>query len=168
MDKRYFLMLIIIVVCFINLFLIVNHSDVVGSANVECGQYICSIPYGFSLYESKSDEITLVDSNRNSSIFIDSQLRNNDNVSARQNRLLNDNKTYIILGNGTIDVNGITIDSIYYTNVNHTQNYSVFYFDKFNNSFKILITGFDYDTERNYPIDLLTEIITSLKINHRI
>ena len=59
MDKRYGLILIIFIVCIVNLFIVSDVSDVVGSASAECGDFIFSLPEGFTLYDSNPKHVLI-------------------------------------------------------------------------------------------------------------
>ena len=54
MDKRYFLMIIIIVLSMMNLYVVMNNSDVVGTASVSFGDYIFTSPNNFDLLTKRS------------------------------------------------------------------------------------------------------------------
>lgn len=167
MDKRYILILIIIFASAINLYFIASNSDIIGSANVECGQYISIIPQGFSLYESKTNEVLVFDNSRDMGVFINSKINPQDTYKNRCD-YIKSNSSLKLLSNGTINDNGIDIDSIYYYDSVKNRNYSVFYFEKFNNSFKVGIDGFNQDLDRNKTLDIITDIVDSLKLNYKI
>ena len=158
MDKRYLLILIIILICFIGLFVIANNSDNIGSASVACGQYSLQIPNGFSLYDSSRDSVHIYNGNSGININVYSNLRKNDTFNNRFN-LLSNTSEFHILSNGSIDANGIKIDSVYYKDVGTNQNKSHHYFSKGNNSFRIFVYDFNYDQDLNKTFHVLISFI---------
>lgn len=164
MDKRYFLIIVIFVACMFSLYNIALNSDVIGSANVECGKYICTLPNGFSKYDSDNTHVVCSDG-KGMTIYIYTDLSNNSNYA---NKLLDidQNKDYNIKSNGTINFNGLNIDSIFYYKENGS-NRSTFYFNKNNDNFRIIITGFNYDTQYNETMDIACTIADSMRLNHK-
>ena len=65
MDKRYLLIILIIGICAVNLYLISNTSDVVGSAYVDVGNYTFSLPNGFVLDSDKGNQVSIINSDTN-------------------------------------------------------------------------------------------------------
>ena len=167
MDKRYLLMIVIIFVCFVNLYLIAVNSDVVGSATVEVGQYTCSIPHGFSLYDSDKNHAYLIDTNSKIIIHIYANLSDNSTYDNKVNEIIN-NSDYKLLSNGTINMGGIDIDSIYYREYDNNQNRSTFYFTKENETFRIIIMDFNYDADLNKTLDYVAVIVDSMKKDYRL
>lgn len=167
MDKRYFLIIIIICVCCINLYLISSVSNVVGSASVDVGNYTFSLPEGFTFYEDKANGISISNTNTKMVIGLYVPLEDKDTFANRFNNINNSAK-YDIISNGSINSGGIAIDSIYYRDVNDLTNYSTFYFTKFNHNFRILVTGFNYDLDKNKTIDIVTGIVNSIRTNYKV
>lgn len=164
MDKRYFLIIMIIIVCCFSLYNIAIHSDVIGSATVQCGKYTCSLPNGFSLYDSESNQIDCRNDN-GTYIHIYTDLAEGSNYTNKYNEL-NQSNEYHILSNGSINYNNITIHSIFYSQENDG-NRSTFYFSKDNASFRIIIVGYDYDTQQNETINIACNIADSMKLNYK-
>lgn len=167
MDKRYFLIIIIIGVCCINLYMISNVSDVVGSASADAGKYTFTLPNGFSLYEHPRSEAQIFNPDSNITIRIFTTLGKHDNFSTKYEEIDNDNN-FKILSNGTINDNGIIIQSLFYQEIENSNNRSTFYFTKDNNNFRILAVGFNYDSQKNETIDIVTQIIDSIRINYKL
>lgn len=164
MDKRYGLILIIIVACCINLIVISNSSDVIGSASVECGDFIFSLPSEFSLYDSEKNHVLVHDSKYGMNIDVYSNLHESDTYDNKIKGILNDGFT--IVSNGTINTGGIEVHSIFYKKDN--DNRSAFFFEKDGNRFRILVRDFDMDNNRNKTIDYAVEIIESIVYNYKL
>lgn len=166
MDKRYGLILIIVIVCCINLFIVSNSSDVVGSAATECGNYTFAMPQGFTLYDSDTSHVLIHDSKTGMNINVYSNLGKSDTYDNKIKEIKSEGFT--IVSNGTIKVGDIDVKSIYYTKADSTHpNRSTFFFIKDDNRFRILITDFDLDSDRNYTIDYVSDIINSIKYNYK-
>ena len=165
MDKRYGLILIIFIVCIVNLFIVSDVSDVVGSASAECGDFIFSLPEGFTLYDSNPKHV-LIRNSDGIEINVYSSIDSSDTYDAKIKEI--ERKGYTIISNGTIDVGGIGVKSVFYnkTDDNH-QNRSTFFFIKDNNRFRILITDFNMDNDKNKTIGYVSSIIESLKVNYK-
>ena len=164
MDKRYFLILIIIFICCINLSIIVINSDVVGSASTNAGKYIFSIPKEFSLYENRGNS-ALIRNNDNMSIYFESNLSDSDTFNNKINHLEN-NTDYRLLSKGTLNIDNISVNTVYFQTTNNT-NYANFYFEKDNIPFKLVMTDFDYNTDRNLTLEYATFIIQSIHFDYK-
>lgn len=166
MDKRYFLIIVIVCICCINLYMISNVSDVIGSASVDVGKYTFSLPSGFTLYSDSSSDVMISNpSDSNLKVYINNSLDDDDNYMNRVNLIKNNSKIY---SNGSIMVGDIEIKSIYYSGYDDSINRSAFYFNKLDNNFKIVISNFNYDLQKNETIDIVTQIVESIRVNYKI
>lgn len=166
MDKRYLLIFIIIFICFIGLFVIANNSDNIGSASVACGKYSFCIPNGFSLYDSATYTVHISNGDSGINIIVYSKLNKNDTFKNGFNRISN-SSSFSILSNGSIDANGIKINSVYYRNLENNRNESQHYFSKENNSFRIYVSDFNYDEDLNKTLDYVSIIAQSIKLDYK-
>lgn len=164
MDKRYYLILIIIFVCLLNLQIIVNNSNEVGSASVSAGRYLFSIPNGFSLY-GDSDNSAYIQNADGLKIYFESYLRDSDTYNMQLNYIDNETSDKI-LSEGTINIENISVNVVYFQTTNNT-NKSIFYFEKDEVPFKIVMSGFNYNTDRDLTIDYVTLIIKSTRFDFK-
>ena len=164
MDKRYLLMLLIIIVCCINLSIIVNNSDIVGSASIGVENYLFSVPEGFNLYENDGHSVTIQNKD-NITMYIETNLSNNDNYNSRLNYIENGTGD-TILSKGTVSIENISVYTVYYRTSDNV-NQSAFYFEKDNEPFKIVASNFNYNNDRDLILDYSTFIIKSLKDNYK-
>lgn len=165
MDKRYVLILIIILGCCVNLFIISNSSDLIGSASVECGNYIFTMPQEFTLYRSDINHVLLHDSKTGMNVDVFSKLAESDTYDNKLKEI--PVKGYTILSNGTIKAGDVEVKSVYYRHNNTHQNRSTFFFEKDNNQFRVLMVDFDMDKDRNATIDYIVKIVESIKYNYK-
>lgn len=165
MDKRYILILIIIIICLANLSIIVNNSDVVGSATATAGKYLFSVPHGFSLFEKHSNS-AFIRNNDDMSIYYQSDLNNSDTYDKRLSYLDNESDDKI-LSKGSFNLDNISVDTVYYQTINNT-NKSAFYFEKNNTQFKIIMSNFNYNTDRNLTLEYATIIIRSTHYDYKL
>jgi|GEM_PF-4544482 len=164
MDKRYLLILVVIIICGINLSIIANNSDIVGSASISVGKYLFSMPEGFNIDENNGNSI-IIKNNDGITIYFDIDLDSSDTYNNRLKYI--DNQTQDkILSKGTLTIDNIEVNSVYYQDVNHTNN-SAFYFEKNNKPFKIIVSNFNYNNDRNLTIDYVTQIIQSTHLDYK-
>ena len=165
MDKRYFLIIGIIVMCCANLYIISTFSDVVGDAYFDVGNYTFTLPEGFTVETTENNHIIIVNQNNKMKINIFSYLSKTDNYENAL-KFVTTNSQCKLLSNGTINYDNIHINSLYYVQNGH--NNSVFFFNKNDNTFKVVITNFNHDTQHNETIEILTQLVASERINPRL
>ena len=167
MDKRYFLIIFIIGVCVVNLYLIANVSDIVGSASVDVGNYTISLPNGFSLYDQDSNQVLLSNPDTKMDIQFFSKVGHRDTFKNKVAEINNDTQ-FKVLSNGTIDNDGVLVNSLFYQRHDNARNFSIFYFTKEDHDFRIIVRGFDYDSQKDQVIDIVCDIVTSIRLNYKI
>ena len=166
MDNRYLLIMVVILICLVNLFIISSNSDEIGSASVIVGDFMFELPKNFNILESTGDHISLQNFDTNLNV----------NVYTNQNKTYDFNKTVSkinnetnvkILSNGTINVNNILVNAIYYTHYpeNTSGNYSAFVFSKDGHTFQINMKNFNYKNDLNYTVEVLDVIVSSIRVN---
>ncbi len=166
MDKRYLLIIIIIFICVINLYMISDFSDIVGSASVDIGNYTISLPEGFSLYENNIDHILIINPNSHMRVKVYSVIRPDDTYLNKFEEI-NSSEQYTLLSNGTINSNGNIIHCVSFQNIKDSNNVSVFYYTKENNNFQVYMSGFNYDLQKNETIEIVEKIVETTRINYK-
>lgn len=170
MDKRYLLIIIILIMGLFTLYSITNVSDTLGSASTTIGKCAFSLPQGFMVEHSDNKYVSLKN-NDGVNIHIkiaDSKIDNYNNTL----NYLSSNGIPII-SSGSINVKNIVIDSVFYnkTQYNSTTNgkeniYGVFFvFNKCGSTFVIEVTHFDYGN-KNEIIQYVSFIVQSLDKNY--
>lgn len=170
MDNRYILIFFIIIVCVFNLFLVSEYSDVIGTASVDVSKYTFSLPKDFILLETTDQNSILITNTKSGLDIAFSVISDKYSSNFKLNELENDS-SYSVLSNGTINSGDVSIESIYYKHINSNNNNksdaAIFYFNKNNASFKVRMENFNYELQRNETIDSLSYIVDSLRINYK-
>lgn len=168
MDKRFILIILIIILGVFNLYIISEYSDVIGSASVDVSKYTFSLPKDFILLNTNNqNDVAIYNTKTGLNIMVSVIPKYNSSYKFAS---INNDTNTTVLSNGTINRNDITIDSIYYNNVNHGNkppSVAIFYFKKDDASFKITMDNFNYESQREETIDALLGIIDSIRINHK-
>ena len=164
MDKRYFLIIAIIVICCFNLYMIANFSDIVGDASIDVGNYTFSLPQDFTLYENGNNG-AIISNSKSMSITINSKIKDDETYLNKCQSISKGHN--MIFSNGTINSSGIVIYSIFYQDLDNNQNYSYFFFNKYDNNFKMLISNFNYDSQKDEIIDIVTNITDTMRWNYK-
>lgn len=165
MDTRYILIIVIIIFSSLSLFFIAENSDVIGSASVNFGDYTCSIPSNFNLMDTFDNRVSLQGPD-GLNVAIYSSNGSKQNYTSSLNSL-SKNSDYKVLSNGSVNFTDVSVDSIFYykKNSGDTSNRSVFYFEKYNSSFRIECNSFNYDTDQDKIIDFVGYFAESLRVN---
>lgn len=167
MDRRYLLIIVIIILGSINMFFIAESSDIIGSASVSFDGYTVSIPKGFSLMNTNENSVVINNPNSNLYIAIYSIDKDYDYEKFLDN--INENNSYKVLSKGTINIKNVTVDSLYYYGPDsrgNVGNRSIFFFEKLDSKFEIQMTNFDYN-HREKTIEALTLIVDSLRDDYK-
>ena len=169
MDNRFILIFFIIIACVFNLFLVAEYSDVIGTASVDVSKYTFSLPKDFILLETTDQNSILITNTKSGLDIAFSVISNDYSSNFKLNELQNDSR-YSVISNGTINRDDVSIESIYYKHINSNNNKSdaaIFYFNKYDASFKVRMENFNYDLQRNETIDSLSYVVDSLRVNYK-
>lgn len=165
MDKRYFLIIFIAAICLTNLFFIAQSSEVIGGASVDFNKYTFSLPKDFELYSTYPDYILTYNSNFGYLSFAsyDGEAINSYHYKLNDTQNSSDRS---LLSNGTINVGNITVYSVYYkvNNSKGVDNQASFYFNKYDDCFKVDMIKFDSDN-RNKTVDIISSVVESVRPN---
>ena len=169
MDKRYLLIIVIILFSCINLYFISQTSDVVGSASVDVRNFTFSLPEGMNVLNTYGDHVELNSKTKGFYATIHVLKGNSYNFTQIIGSIQNKSEN-TILSNGTLDVNGVRVATVYYQSKSNgfVNNRSLSYFIKDNTKFNIALSTFDYDNDRNMTIEFITYVVDTLRINHKL
>lgn len=169
MDRRYVLIIFIIVICCFNLYFITEHSNVVGSASADFREVTFSLPPQFNIVSSNNKYVQIFNPDFGYINIAYSDVNTTANYDNRI-QLLKNSSNDKILSNGSITYKNISVDSVYFINNDSDgveNNQSAFYFIKDNLLFRIEMITFDMDN-RNSTIENLKFIIDSIRFNHKV
>lgn len=165
MDKRYLLIILIMSICAINMYIISDNSDVVGSAYVDVGNYTFSLPNGFTLYSNQGNQVSIINSDTDMHILIYSSLGKNDTFANKLHDIESKDE-YKLYSNGTVHCGDMEIPAAFYHR--GSENRSTFYFTEDGNNFRILIIGFDYSTQKDEVINIVSDLVGSVRLNNKL
>lgn len=151
------------------MYIISENSDFIGSASVNFDRYTISLPQNYVLIKSETSFIQIFNSNLGYLAIEHKNVNYSNDESVLKAIGIPNNRT--ILSNGTITANNITLNSMFLKTMNDRGNETdraIFYFNKFNTTFIISMSGFNQDTDNKEVIDIASKIATSLRINYKI
>ena len=168
MDKRYLLIIVIILFSCFNLYLISEHSDVVGSASVDVKNFTFSLPEGMDVLNTFEDHVELNSKTKGFYATVHVLKGNTYNFTQIIESIQNKSEN-TILSNGTLDVDGVHVDTVFYQSKNNgfVNNRSLSYFVKDNTKFNIALSTFNYDNDRNMTIEFISYVVETLRINYK-
>ena len=163
MDRRWILILIIIILAVCCGYFVVSNSDTVGNAIIDINKSTAVLPPGFSVGGSDSSSISLYQKNHPEKIFIKDLGKGEfalDEID-KKNKSFSNNPDIEILDN----VKNITEDRELYTI--HYQNYSdkeslnlsVSYLNTYNHTFLLKCSGFNDINQIDKNLNFLAETI---------
>ncbi|WP_407414951.1 hypothetical protein [Methanobrevibacter sp.] len=145
--------------------MISNVSDVVGSAYVDVGNYTFSLPEGFVLESDKGNQVSIINYDTDMHIFIYSSSGNNETFANRIQAIENSSE-YQLYSNGTVHCGDMEIPAAFYHK--DSENRSTFFFTEDGNNFRFLIIGFDYNTQKEDVINIVSNLVESVRFNHKL
>lgn len=167
MDKRYLLIIGIVIVCMVNLYFISNSSDVVGSASVVVDNYTFSLPPNFEVLDNYQDHVSLNNSKSGLYVVVYHLYSKNayDNYLKDFDNLKRDNNS-VILSNGSINIKNCSVSAVYYQvgNNDDFKNRSLFFFKMYGDSFRITMDNVNNKSE---TIEVLELIVSSIRYNYK-
>lgn len=166
MDKRWIYILVIAVIGIAALFVVAESSNVIGTANLNLGKFIISVPNSYNIEDSDGSEIILINKQTHEKIVIEDLGKKVDYDSEFDNELsiLNDNEDVIIINNTTNKSDEKALYSIYYNNTNKDTVNQIVYLSQYKHTFLIEATHFHDAKVINENINF---IIDSLKPDYK-
>lgn len=165
MDKRYFLIIFIIGICCINLFIISNHSDTIGTASADFNEVTFSLPPNYDLVNTNPKYVQFHNPNLG---YMAVSYFNGSAENAYHKRIdqINESSDKTLLSYGVVNASDIPIYSVFFESTNSQgtkNNESSFYFNKLNLCFRIDMGGFKQN--RNSTLDTVIFIAESMRPN---
>ena len=156
MDKRWILILIILIVGCACLYYIVDSSTTVGDAITVVNKSVITLPSDFSIGSDDKSSVTLINKNTNETIFIE-DLGKSDSAF---NHFEEDLNSLDILNNSTLNINNITTYKIDMQNLTTKSNTSLVYVYSSNHTFAIKFNGYKDQNELNQDLNFIVSTIS--------
>lgn len=168
MDKRWILILIVIIMAVVCGYFIVSSSNTVGNAIVDVNKFTVTVPPGFGIESSTADTTTLIKKGGVEKVSI-KDLGKKDIALSEYNKKLKSmskNGDIEIISNTTDSRDNLTIDTIKYQDYSkeNLTNQSITYLYTYERTFSVKLTGF---SDVNYMDDVLTFIADTLKPDYK-
>ena len=161
MDKRWILIIIIAIIGIGCLYLIVESSNVVGSANSNIDKFIITIPDSFNIEKSTSDELRLINranGERINIVYLGKGSDMNQNISDKMEALY-ENENITIMKNTKIKINNETLPSIYFEKLPNNSINQIAFLTKFNHKFSIECSNFKDNATIKEKIEQINETL---------
>lgn len=162
MDKRWILILIILIAGLSCMYWIVDSSTTVGSAIAPVNRSYITLPDGFSIAETKTASATIIDKSTNEKIFVkdigkeDSAL---PNFNSKVDTLMKSADIKII-SNASKETNGITYYQADYQNTTgNVTNYTISYVHTNNHTYLIRMQNYDNPSKLEKDLDYIVNTL---------
>ena len=167
MDKRWILLLIILIVGCTCMYFIVDSSTTVGNAITVVNKSVVTIPNDFGIGNSEKNSVELIGKNSDEKIYIEDFGKKDVALESFKENLseFSHNPKYKIMKNTTENISNITTYKIYledYTKENAT-NTTIAYIYSYNHTVMIKIDGSNQDQKE----EDLNFIIRTIKHDYK-
>lgn len=161
MDKRWILILLILIAGLFSLYHIVETSTTVGHAITVLDKVVVTLPSGFTNFDSHEKYVGIENKNNDEKIFVHLEKKGNS-TDLYENRISKLKASWDIqdIKNKTGKINNITVKTVYYKN--STENLTEHiesYFDEFNSTFSVRTWGFENATQAESNIQFIIETL---------
>lgn len=157
MDKRWILILIILIVGCTCLYYIVDSSTTVGDAITVVNKSVITIPSDFSIGSDDKSSVTLINKKTNETIFIEDLGKSDSAFNCFKEDL---NSLDNILNNSTVNINNITAYKIDMQNSTTYSNSSLVYVYSSNHTFAIKFNGYTDQNELNQDLNFIVSALS--------
>ena len=163
MDRRWLLIILILIVGLGCLYFIVDNSTSVGTAIASVDQVIVTLPPGFTNFQTHDNSVGIENKYTKEKLYLES-IEHKDTASSRFNKTvsnLQEKEDVKVINYTTINVKNVTAYIVYYQNISSgtPENHMTGYFYDFNSTFVVSMEKFsDYnkgESNIRYIIDTL-------------
>jgi hypothetical protein len=147
MDKRGIAIIIILIAGLACMYFVVINSTSVGSAVTIVDDVSVTLPQGFKIDVSYTNQAILLDEQTNETILVKYLSDGNNSLKEYNNEIkaIDKNETLEILDNSSND----TAHTLYCRNNDQDNNYSLTYFEKFDRTLLIKMENYDNPKKQN-------------------
>lgn len=168
MDKRWILIIIILIAGVSLLYVIANESVEIGKAITTIDNVIITLPDNFKITDQDKTSVEMTNRNSDERISIE-LIKEKNKAKELMNNHLRDLKyeNVIDIEDSTENISNFTVYSISYQNMSSDTpvNYTVSYLDKLNKTF--IITTSNYENT-NSQLNDLTQVINTLRLDFKV
>ena len=163
MDKRWLLILLILIAGLACMYYIVDSSTTVGKAVESINKTYVTVPDGFSIAEAKSASATFLNKATNEKIIvkdIGKQNTSEDDYNRKLDTLKNSGDINIVK-NTSRDVNGVKVYQITYENLSdaNVTNLTIAFTNSCDHSFVIKMLHYSDESEMEKDLDYIVSTI---------
>ncbi|MDO5823119.1 hypothetical protein [Methanobrevibacter sp.] len=161
MDKKWILILIILIVGCFSMYFIVESSNTVGTAITVLNKTVVTIPDDLSIKASEKNHVELFNKHGTEKIHIKDMGKNDTSLNSFKNNLnnLKSKPDINIISNSTYDINNITTYRIDFENTT-SGNMTFAYLYTANHTFTINMSGYNNTQSLNSDLEF---IVSTLK-----
>ena len=157
MDKRWILILIILIVGCTCLYYIVDSSTTVGDAITVVNKSVITLPSDFTIDSDTKSSATLINKNTNENIVIKDLGKSDSAFDCFKDDL---NSLDNIINNSTLNINNITAYEIDFQNLTTKSNTTLVYVYSSNHTFNIKFDGYENQNELNQDLNFIVSTIS--------
>ena len=162
MDKRWILILLILIIGCICMYHIVDSSNTVGDAITVVNKTVVTLPNEFTIGEDDKSSVTLINENTNETIFIEDLGKSDTSQDAFEKDLnrFYDSYNIHVLNNETLNINDITVHRIDIHNDTDGKSGTLVYMYTCNHTFFIKFNGYSNENELNEDLNFIVSTIS--------
>lgn len=160
MDKRWILIIIIIIIAAGCGYLVAQSSPNVGNAIAGVNKSIVTLPHGFSVGSSEGAYLELINKHSDEKIYIeDKGSGDNSEIDFEKNlkKISETSDKQIIDNFSDITPNGIKVYIAHYINEETSKNESISYYFTFGHTYYMKLSGFEDVNQENEKIKLIAD-----------
>lgn len=162
MDKRWILILIILLAGAVCAYHVVDSSTSVGNAITVLNKSVITLPDDFTIGESEKNSAELLNTHNNEKILITDFGKNDDSQRMFNENLtrFNDAINIIVNKNSTMNINDVTTYRIDLFNSTTGEDVTLAYIYSSGHTFTIRMTGYDNETKLDNDLNFIVSTIT--------
>ena len=162
MDKRWILILIILIVGCVCIYFIVDSSTTVGDAITVVNKSVITLPQDFTIGDDDKNSVELIDKNTHESIYIKDLGKGDKSFDCFKDELnsLNKNDEVNILSNSTVKIGDINTYKIDLQNLTSSENSTIAYIYTSNHTFTLKFYGYSNQNDLNNDLDFIVSTIS--------
>ena len=162
MDKRWILILIILIAGCACMYHIVDSSNSVGDAITVVNKTVITLPSGFTIGDDDRSSVTLVNENNNETIFIEDLGKSDtslDNFKNDLNRFYESNNIHV-LNNETLNIKDSPVYRINLKNDTNGVDSTFVYMYSCNHTFNVKFNGYSNEDDLNQDFNFIINTIS--------